>query len=376
VRAVFLCPTLAVGGAERLLSTLVLQLRDRGVEPAVVTLNHEGRFFHELAQEGVEVHFAGMRSRYDAVAGRRAYALVRSAAPNVVVTQSVDAHVIGHLAARRERVPHVTIEHAGPGLIPVWHRRLLTRLIAPHVDLTVAVTAVQELSLRALGYREGRIRVIPNGVVRPEPTRGAASVRAELGVGTNDLLALFVATLRPEKQATLFVDAVAAARRLNCPVRGVVVGSGPDLSTVVARAEQVEGVSVLGERSDVPDLMAAADLVCLTSRAEALPMVVLEALALGRPIVSTAVGGIPEVVTPDVGILVPPGSVNAVAEAMCIVAGDPARRKAMGKAALARYRAHYTIERVADSYLRALHDVIAARGQTLPTAAVLHEASE
>jgi glycosyltransferase involved in cell wall biosynthesis len=123
-------------------------------------------------------------------------------------------------------------------------------------------------------------------------------------------------------------------------------------------------MTVLGERSDIPDLMAAADVVCLSSRIEGLPMVVLEAMAAGRPIIATAVGGVPDLVTPEVGILVKPESTDDFAAALCTVARDPEQRRTMGQAARARYLENFTMSHVTDSYASLLTQVVAARQGT------------
>ena len=357
VRVAFVASTLAVGGAEALLCSLVLHLRGHGVEPAVVALNHRGRFYDVLRTNGVTTSFSAMSSRYDVRGAWRAYASIREAQPDVIVTQGVDAAVIGRCAAVVSRVPHVALEHSGAGLHLALHRRLLVRLVAGGFDLAITVSDTQRADLVRLGYPSSRIRTIPSGIPEPVPTRERRNTRAALGVPEEGLLALLVAMLRPEKQITRFVDAVAEARSRGCPVFGVVAGSGPELATIEARVAGRPGLSILGERADVPDLMAAADIVCLTSRAEALPMVVLEAMALGRPVLSTPVGGIPDAIG-DAGVLVD-DSTQAIATALCAAAADPARLRTLGTRARGRYVERFSMDRVAESYAEALRGVAA-----------------
>ena len=351
-RILFLYSSLTVGGAERQLALLAPQLRDRGFEPHVAILRLAGHFFEELRSADIPVAHARMSSRSDLRGALRAYRLWRTH-PDIVFTQSIDAHVIGHAVALRARAPHVAAEHAGAGLHRGSHRTLATRLVAPRVARAVAVSRSQLPDLRRLGYPEERVRVIPNGLPALRPTRRRSEVRRELGLGDDDVVAILVAVLRPEKRADRFVDAVSRAHSLDPRVRGIVVGGGPQLDQIRARARATDsGVSVLAQRTDVPELITAADLVCVTSDVEGLPMSALEAMALGRPIVATDVGGLRDVILDGrTGTLVPVGDTSAFADAVLDLANDPARRTSMGDEALRRFRERYTVERMVDEYV-------------------------
>jgi glycosyltransferase involved in cell wall biosynthesis len=213
-------------------------------------------------------------------------------------------------------------------------------------------------ALRALGYRRAAIRVIPNGIPEPRPSRPREETRKALSLAPDDFVVVLVAALRPEKRAGLFVDAVARARAVDGRIRGVVVGDGPELQRVRALADGTNGgVVMTGERADVPDLMLAADAVCLTSYAEALPMAVLEAMAVGRPVIATGVGGIAEaVVDGETGLLVHSGDAGEYADAIVELAGNEERREAMGRAALARFADLYTLDTMVARYVAMLSD--------------------
>jgi len=351
MRVVIMCSSLEVGGAERHVAVLAPSLAARGIDVSVTVLKHEGRFADELRAAGVQVQSPGMRSRLDVRGARRALTAT-DPRTDAVITQTVNAQVLGHLAARRAHAPHVTIEHAGLGLGMTAHRRVLVRLIARRVDAAVAVSESQVPQLVSAGYRRDRIRVIPNGVPVAVPSRGAHDVRTMLGLAETDVIALLVASLRPEKRVSAFVDAVSEANRLDPRIRGVVAGGGAALEQLRRRAAAAGGVvMLLGERSDVPDLVAACDVVCLTSRTEGLPVTVLEAMSLGRAVVATAVGGIPGVVEQGrTGILVEPGDDGAFARALAAVASEPERLAAMGRAGSELYRSRYTVDHMADAY--------------------------
>jgi len=345
------CSSLEVGGAERHVAVLAPALRARGFGVAVTVLKHEGRFADELRAAGIPVHLAAMGSRRDLPAIWRAYRAI-SPRPDVIVSQSVDAQVLGHFLARRSGVAHVTIEHGGLGVGLAPHRRALVRLVARRVDAAVAVSDSQVPGLVAAGYQQERIRVIANGIPTPTPSRSTGEVRAELDVGPNDVVALLVAALRPEKRVSSFIDSVTAASAHDPRIRGVVAGGGSDLERLRGRAAAAGGsVTLLGQRADVGDLVAASDLVCLTSRTEGLPVSVLEAMALGRPVLATAVGGLPAAVVDGVtGVLVPPADDAAFTRALLDLAAAPTSRERMGRAGRERFANRYTVEQMADAY--------------------------
>jgi glycosyltransferase involved in cell wall biosynthesis len=304
-----------------------------------------------------------MRSRADVRGIVRAYGLWREK-PGIVFSSSVDAQVIGHFVATRAGAAHITVEHGGAGLPRSLHRRFLVRAVAPRIDRVVAVSTSQLEELRALGFRAERITVIPNGIPVPLPQRPREAIRAELGIAEDDVLALLLATLRPEKRADIFVEAVQLAHAREPRVRGVVAGGGPQLNEVRSIAAKVPGiVHVLGERSDFADLITASDVVCLTSTFEGLPLTVLEAMALSRPVIATEVGGIPDAVTDgQTGRLVRPADTDAFAQALVELARHPALRRAMGEAANADYRKRYTLASMANRYAEVLRSLVDGRG--------------
>lgn len=356
-RVLFLYSSLGVGGAERQLALLVPRLVEHGIEPLVATLRIAGRNFEELRDRGVWTFHARMRSRTDARGAFRAYRLWR-VAPSVVFTHSTDAHVVGHAIALRAHAPHVTAEHGGPGIRRRVHHSIASRLVSPGVERVVSVSPSQRHDLLRLGYRDEAIRTIPNGLPEIAPTRSSSDVRGEIGLAQDDFVAILVAALRPEKRADRFVDAVTLANARNPRIRGVVVGGGPLLAAVREQARATGGsVLVIGERADAPDLMAAADAVCLTSDVEGLPMTALEAMALARPVVATDVGGLSEAVLPgDTGLLVPRDA-RALAQALLELAADPGRQDAMGRAGYDRFRSLFTLDRMTDAYVDLLREV-------------------
>jgi glycosyltransferase involved in cell wall biosynthesis len=355
MRLLFVCPDMRTGGAERHWATLVPALRERGVEAGVLCLTGEGPFYGVLRARGVPVTSIRMRGRVDLAGWRRALACA-STKPDVVVSRFVSAQIVGARIARRAGARHVLNEHMPVGadgrLVPPRpHQRALTRVATRQVDAVIAVSESQVEPLQKLGYRN--ITVVPNGVFEADVADVAPSPEFE----NDGFVALCVSGLRPEKRIDVFIEAVRAARRENAEISGYVAGEGREDERLAALARG-SGVELLGVRTDARELMRAAGTVCLTSEAEALPMSVLEAMALGRPVIATNVGGTADaVVDGETGFLTPPGHAEAAARALVELAGDPERGAAMGAAGRRRQRERFDGDAMVDGYLRALREI-------------------
>ena len=282
-----------------------------------------------------------------------------------MVTRGVSPQLVGEAIARRAGAAHVVNEHTpltpDGELLPMRpHQLALTRLVAPRVDRVIAVTARQADPLGRLGYRPERIVTIPNGLfeadvaVQSEP----AATRRELGLADGEFAVLHVANLRPEKGAAAFVEAVARARGQVPRLRGLIAGDGPQRGELERLVAGREGVRLLGSRGDVPDLIAACDAVCLLSEAEALPISILEAMALGRAVVTTDVGGTSEAVAhARTGLVVAPGDGVGAAGALARLAAQPEWARELGERGRARQRERFGGEAMVEGYVRALTEV-------------------
>jgi L-malate glycosyltransferase len=216
--------------------------------------------------------------------------------------------------------------------------RLLLRWVIPHLDAVVAVSAGAQRSmpkrLRPL------VRVIVHGVVL-DAVRGEridrAATRAELGIAEEEVLIVSVANLRPEKGHDVLLQAAQVLLRDDLPVRFLLVGDGELADEVRALHRELglgDRVQFLGSRLDAIRILGASDIFVLASLHEGFPVSLMEALAVGVPVVATEVGGVPEAITPGTeGLVVPPGSVGLLAEAIRRVATDADLRSRMAAAA-------------------------------------------
>jgi glycosyltransferase involved in cell wall biosynthesis len=344
---------------------LLPALAETGFEVRVVALNGEGPFADDLRRAGIDVRCARMRSRFDLRGLRRALGAAGRDF-DVVVTRSVNAHVVGAALARGSGAAHVATEHTRYDLLPLRaHQRLLVRHAARRVDAAICVTAAQIPPLVRHGYPRSRITVIANAVRHEElaPTRMREETRRGLGVTADAFIALMLGALRPEKQPLDFVKAVARAHEREPRVHGVLVGDGTERAAVDRACAASRGaVRAVGSRRDIGDVLCAADAVCLTSRSEALPIALLEALAVGRPMVATSVGGVPLIVAPgENGELVPCGDVDAFADALVRLARDPDLAARMGERARRLGGVKFAFSHMVGCYAEVLAGAISRR---------------
>jgi glycosyltransferase involved in cell wall biosynthesis len=225
-----------------------------------------------------------------------------------------------------------------------------------------AVIAVSQHTADHIVHEEGapveKVHVALNGIdfsrVKVSDRDAPARLRREWCPGGEHLLVV-PGRLHPEKGHTYFFQALPLIRqRLACPVVVVVAGAGP---FEAAYREEVRSlgcediVRFLGFRRDIPDVIAAADLVVLPSVAEAFGLVVAEALYLGAPIVATHVGGIPEIVEDGIdGVLVPPANSKALAGAIVSLLGDSERRRRLANAGRERVAERFSFEKMMRAY--------------------------
>ncbi len=252
------------------------------------------------------------------------------------------ALAISSLGSRDRRPALVVTLHnlpvGGPRVQAV--SSVLERLVAGRADAVLGVSSdlVERARSRGAAYAE---RALVPAPPRREASPLDADRRREVGLDPAEgprALVLTVARLAPQKGLDLLCDAAAllATDGAEPPVVWAVAGDGPLAPELEERIErEALPVRLLGRREDVPDLLAAADVVVSTSSWEGQPLGIQEALAVGAPVVATDVGGTSEV-TGDAAVLVPFGDAPALAGAIRALLADPERRAALSAAALAR----------------------------------------
>lgn len=349
MRVVHYINEMGVGGAESLVVELVDRGTDLGWTSAVASSG--GRRATELAARG-HPHFPVplvTRSLPSILRSRRAVrAVLAEFRPDAVITHNVLTSVVVRLT--RPRVPVLAVFHG----VRRDDYRLSARALRLSADAVVAVAGVIADRLSAAGGGRPATRVIHNAVTPGEDVdRDAARLR--LGIPPERPVALCLARLEAQKRHDVLID---AWRLLDVDALLLVAGDGSLRAELQERAADLgDRIRFLGPRSDVPDLLAAADVTVLTSDWEGLPISVLESLAAGRPVVATDVDGLGEVLRSGGGRLIPPGDPRAAASALRELLLDaPARSRAaeLGLAAIAERYDPDTMMRSYDDLLTSL----------------------
>lgn len=365
--------SLGAGGAETLLVELArvapsagLRLVVIGLSDAVTDAGTDNRVVPQLRELGVTVY--EMHSgRYDPTIVRALAKLLREERVDIVHTHLKHADVVGGAAARLAGIPSVSTLHVIDIPTSGSHRLRVRAAVFARRHLSsmvIALSAAQRRWYAEYAGPDAPIVVLPNGVAEPQVTRDGAAVRAEIGVPDGDLLAVCASLMRPEKG---HADLLAAVRLLPDDAGLVVAlaGDGPLLETISSQvsADPVlrQRIRILGFRRDVADLIAASDFVVQPSLEDALPTSLISALAVGRPIVATDVGGIPDIVGPGCGTLVEAGRPAALSAGMAqmaaVIRSDPAAVEATRRVARRRYEDTFSAD-VWVNNLRALYQAV------------------
>ncbi|MFE7772955.1 glycosyltransferase [Streptomyces sp. NPDC057445] len=337
---------LGLGGAEKQVVMLARGLVDRGIETTVLLLSERGPRMAELSGSGVRVFGLGCRgiarpwvdlrgSVEGVVADARAYARLvghlRRTRPQVLHAFLFHCYVAAAPAARLARVPVCVAGRRSLGTFKEGRRALLAveRAATGMTDFVVAnAHAVAADARRQEGLPKDKIAVIHNGM---EARDFRPAVPADL---TTDLpVVLCVANLRSYKGHRYLLEAVGRMQQRGRPCTLALIGEGPERVDLQRQADRLGiDVRLLGHRTDVSAFLARADVVALPSLEEGLSNAVMEAMAVGRPVVATAVGGTPELLR-DRGVLVPPADAEALAQGLQWMLTDRSAALRLGNAA-------------------------------------------
>jgi glycosyltransferase involved in cell wall biosynthesis len=284
---------------------------------------------------------------------RAVHAFLKSGDFDLVHTHGYFADIMGIPAARLLGLPHVATCHgfiANDRKLRFYNR--LDRLALRFSSRIIAVSSEIRRALIADGLGEERVCAIRNAVEfaagNGPSTTARATGRAAFGLDARDFVIGFIGRLSREKGIHHLVEACGALKAAGVPLKLLIVGEGPqrqELALKAAREGLEREVVFAGFRNDVGNVLPVLDAFVLPSLTEGTPMALLEAMAAGLPVVASAVGGVPDVVEPNVnGLLVSPGSAEAIAQAVLRLHRDPLLRRMLSAEAAQTVRERYDVK--------------------------------
>lgn len=378
MRIVHVVQSLGLGGQERLVLHLSRELRRRGHEVTVVSLTPGGSLKADFLEgaprrapmapaaaatggssgapepdTSVRVIELARAEGFDALLPARLAGALFGRRPDVIHTHNPSPMLYAVPLARALGVHAIVHTKHGANIYgprSLAAARVVTRMTTAFVACSRGTAVTARAKERVPSHL---LRVIPNGIPlrdfdpsRPERAR----IRAELGIPESAFVVGTVGRLAPEKDQALMIAAVAPL--LGESFHLVLVGDGPERGALQTLAKKhAPYIHLTGVRSDVPELLSSFDVFTLTSKTEGLPLVIPEAMAAGLPVVATAVGGVPDIVPPSVGILAHAGDRDALEASFRRIHRDVEERTRMGEAAIRHANAEFSIETMTDRYL-------------------------
>lgn len=320
-----------------------------------------------LDRSGIPVWYLGKRRGFDPRMYSRIDAVLRRLRPHIVHTHTYALrYVLPPVVYRRIRGKVHTVHNLaerevdGPGKLV--HRLAFSLGVVP-----VAIASEVAVSLDRV-YGLTRVPLIPNGIPLqayrfPEMTR--AEWRRREGIEAEEVVFVCVGRLTPQKNQQLLLDAFARVPGAKEKGRLLLVGDGEkrrELELQAAALGLGHRVHFLGVRTDIPIILGACDVLVLSSRWEGNPLAVMEAMAAGKPVIATAVGGVPELVTDGAtGLLVAPGDAAALGEALSALLHDASKRREMGGAAAQRAEEQFCAKVMTRRYEELYENLLAPR---------------
>ncbi|MFC2081645.1 glycosyltransferase [Candidatus Bipolaricaulota bacterium] len=362
MRVLQLVTSSSLGGTEVHVARLA-GCAGRGLECEVCILSGPGPLSDLLAQEGVEFRHLPIDSALSLVlSATRLYRFLRRRRFDVVHAYGFRANILARVVGRSARVGCVVgglrsmTPSGSTSRMVSWLDRLTFGLTAGYVSNSQA--AIDALVAR--GYPRNRFWLIRNGIDLPGlkhiVEEGKAALRVKHGLPAQGATVISIANLRPPKDHATLLDAMSELRTRSVTPELLLVGDGLFREELEQQTRELglEGNVRFFGRVDnrvVLELAVASDIAVLCSHVEGLPTSLIEAMAVGLPVVATDVGGVSEVVADgETGVLVPPGDPRALAQAIQDLIGDEVRRAAMSEAAQARVEERFSLSRTVEEH--------------------------
>lgn len=345
-------------GAEAVVLSLTAAQKEMGHEPVIGVFHNRHQPHLEIAREArkrdLAVEIFACNGRFDWAAVRAIRSFVAARSVEVVHTHGYKSDIYGRFAVKGLSAAFVATCHLWTrGTRSVRFYEFLDSFVLRSARRVVGVSDVITESLARSGIPKSKLATISNGTDLLRFQAATPSLREEMGIGQGLLIGT-VGRLETQKGMEYFIRAAREVIAVFPDTQFVVVGEGSlrsQLTELIRDLKLDSHVRLLGERTDIPGVYASLDLFALASIAEGMPMVILEALASGRPVVATRVGAVEKLVLPEVtGLLVEPGDVTGLREAMLRCLGNPAFARQLAANGAQHVRRSFSAEAMARNY--------------------------
>ena len=352
-----LIETSGPGGAERMLISLVESLPKHEYR-SLICLLKEGWLNDELRRRGFETVIIPQPRSVDVNWLWAVWNMVRARRVDLMHSHEFAMNTYGGLISLITGIPQIATVHGKNYYYKRWHRRLAYRFVARHGRMVAVSEDCRRFLSDNVGVPLKNILTIYNGI----PTEGyqpsssiRANIRSALRVISDQPVIGTVGNLYPVKGQTFLLQAMSAIVRHRPDCWLIIAGRGDLESTLKREAKELgieRNVLFLGYRADVTELLQAMDVFVLPSLSEGLSLSILEAMAAGKPVVATAVGGNPEIILDgQTGYLVLPGNADALAEKILQLLEKPTHAREVGQRSRLHVMQEFSLSRMVNRYL-------------------------
>ncbi|HEY6334215.1 MAG TPA: glycosyltransferase [Blastocatellia bacterium] len=346
--------SLVAGGSEMYAFTIASNLDPNRYKSFICAMDRGGPLEADVRASGIPYRVINRPPGIHPSLIWRLFALFRRTSATVVHAHHFNQLLYSAIGAKLAGAKLIYTEHSVEYL-KARRFRVALRLLSILCDSVIAISEDgRKVLLEKVGIPAGKVQIIRAGISMSQLAPSRADARQQLGLDTRDRIAVIVARLYPEKNHILLLDAFARVVKRVPRAKLLIVGEGTEREAIERHVEKLglnDFVALMGVRRDVQRILAASDLFVLSSDREGLPIAVIEAMSMSRPVVATRVGDLPELITDGItGRMVEPRDIDGFAKAVGDVLGDPETAARMGKRAQGAVRDTFSLALMIDRF--------------------------
>ncbi len=337
INVIHLVEELTIGGLEKILTAIVLNLNKEKYNVSVWCLREGGFFADALIKEGIDVKILHISTSRNPLSIYKLYKLLKNRKFDIIHTHAYSAGTIGRISAFLAGIPVIISHNHSVYDYYNWYYHFVERLLSFITDRVICISdMVNRFAKETQRINPNKLVTIHNGIdnIRIVSGKGTSDLRKELGIPINHSIICIIAHMEEHKGLKYLLKSASLLLESKSNISFLLVGDGAltgELKKLCIYLKIEKNVIFAGERSDIPEILSLTDIFVLPSLREGLGLAILEAMACGKPVIATNVGGIPEIVKNGVsGILVSPGDPEALQTAIKELLDDKEMQKKMG----------------------------------------------